>query len=104
MTSFDPSADIGVRQCCDCQRRTCRTQLDDLDEVTFGITAQNRAEGRIFNALRQKRAAELDRLSDRLETRVKVDLGRAKGKVTIEFASLDDLQRIVDVIEQAPGS
>ena len=36
--------------------------------------------------------------------RVKVDLGRAKGKVTIEFASLDDLQRIVDVIEQAPGS
>ena len=39
------------------------------------------------------------RLSDRLETRVKVDLGRAKGKVTIEFASLEDLQRIVEVIE-----
>ena len=40
-----------------------------------------------------------DRLSDRFETRVKVDLGRAKGKVTIEFASLDDLQRIVQVME-----
>lgn len=40
-----------------------------------------------------------DRLSDRFETRVKVDMGRAKGKVTIEFASLEDLQRIVEVLE-----
>ena len=45
--------------------------------------------------------AELaDRLSDRFETRVKVDMGRAKGKVTIEFATLDDLHRIVGLIEQ----
>lgn len=44
--------------------------------------------------------AELaDRLSDRLETRVKVDLGRAKGKITVEFASLDDLRRIVDIMD-----
>lgn len=40
-----------------------------------------------------------DRLSDRFETRVKVDMGRAKGKVTIEFATLDDLHRIVALIE-----
>jgi len=40
-----------------------------------------------------------DRLSDRFETRVKVDMGRAKGKVTIEFATLDDLHRIVAMIE-----
>jgi len=44
--------------------------------------------------------AELaDRLSDRFETRVKIDLGRAKGKVTVEFASLDDLRRIVDIMD-----
>jgi len=44
--------------------------------------------------------AELaDRLSDRFETRVKVDMGRSKGKVTIEFATLDDLHRIVGLIE-----
>ena len=36
-----------------------------------------------------------DRLSERFETRVKVDLGRSKGKITIEFASIDDLERIV---------
>ncbi|SDC43256.1 ParB/RepB/Spo0J family partition protein [Nocardioides lianchengensis] len=40
-----------------------------------------------------------ERLSDRLETRVKVDLGRTKGKITVEFASLDDLRRIVDVMD-----
>jgi ParB family chromosome partitioning protein len=29
---------------------------------------------------------------------VKVDLGRSKGKVTNEFASIDDLERIVGTI------
>ncbi len=40
-----------------------------------------------------------ERLSDRLETRVRVDLGKAKGKITVEFASMDDLRRIVDVMD-----
>ena len=39
-----------------------------------------------------------DRLSSRFDTRVKVDLGRKKGKITIEFGSIDDLERIVDLI------
>jgi ParB family chromosome partitioning protein len=39
------------------------------------------------------------RLSDRLETRVKVDLGRRKGRITVEFASLPDLERIVALID-----
>lgn len=40
-----------------------------------------------------------ERLSDRFETRVKVDLGKSKGKITVEFASLDDLRRIVDIMD-----
>ena len=40
-----------------------------------------------------------ERLSDRLETRVKVELGKSKGKITVEFASLDDLRRIVEVMD-----
>jgi ParB family transcriptional regulator, chromosome partitioning protein len=40
-----------------------------------------------------------ERLSDRLETRVKVTLGRNKGKIAIEFASLTDLERIVSIID-----
>jgi ParB family chromosome partitioning protein len=39
------------------------------------------------------------RLSDRLETRVRVDLGRRKGRITVEFASLPDLERIVAMID-----
>ncbi|WP_416901821.1 ParB/RepB/Spo0J family partition protein [Micromonospora echinospora] len=39
-----------------------------------------------------------DRLSDRFDTRVKVDIGRNKGKITIEFATVDDLERIVGLI------
>lgn len=37
-------------------------------------------------------------LSDALDTRVRVDLGRRKGKITVEFGSVDDLERIVAII------
>jgi ParB family chromosome partitioning protein len=40
-----------------------------------------------------------DRLADRFETRVKIDLGKSKGKITVEFATLDDLRRIVDIMD-----
>ena len=36
-----------------------------------------------------------DRLSDALDTRVRVEVGKQKGKIVVEFASLGDLQRIV---------
>ncbi|MGH3737311.1 MAG: ParB/RepB/Spo0J family partition protein [Micromonosporaceae bacterium] len=39
-----------------------------------------------------------DRLSDRFDTRVKVDLGKRKGRIVVEFATVDDLQRIVDLM------
>ncbi|MGH6657827.1 MAG: ParB/RepB/Spo0J family partition protein [Actinocrinis sp.] len=41
------------------------------------------------------------RLSDRLETRVKVDLGARRGKIVVEFASLEDLERIIGTL--VPG-
>jgi len=48
------------------------------------------------------RIAALDelaaRLSDRFETRVKVQLGRTKGKLTVEFASVQDLNRILSTL------
>ncbi|KAA1424845.1 ParB/RepB/Spo0J family partition protein [Mumia zhuanghuii] len=40
-----------------------------------------------------------DRLADRFDTRVKVDLGKTKGKITVEFASIDDLERIVTLMD-----
>lgn len=37
-------------------------------------------------------------LSDRLDTNVKITLGAKKGRVSIEFASVDDLNRIMGVL------
>jgi ParB family chromosome partitioning protein len=42
-----------------------------------------------------------DRLSDRFDTRVQVVLGQRKGRMTLEFASVSDLNRILEVL--APG-
>jgi ParB family chromosome partitioning protein len=43
-----------------------------------------------------------DRLSDHFDTRVRVALGRTKGRIVIEFATVDDLERIVALIEKPP--
>ncbi|WP_283139525.1 ParB/RepB/Spo0J family partition protein [Rhizohabitans arisaemae] len=36
-----------------------------------------------------------DQLSDRFETKVRVDLGKKKGRIVVEFATMDDLERII---------
>jgi len=41
-------------------------------------------------------------LSDTFDTRVLIDLGRRKGRIMIEFATVEDLERIVSMM--APGS
>ncbi|MDR4534924.1 ParB/RepB/Spo0J family partition protein [Glutamicibacter sp. PS] len=41
-------------------------------------------------------------LADRLDTNVKISLGARKGKVSIEFASVEDLNRIMEVLD--PGA
>lgn len=43
-------------------------------------------------------------LSDRLDTNVKISLGARKGRVSIEFASVEDLNRIMDVLTSGPAS
>jgi ParB family transcriptional regulator, chromosome partitioning protein len=39
-----------------------------------------------------------DKLSDRFDTRVKVEMGKRKGRVVVEFATLDDLDRIIKLM------
>ena len=79
--------------------------------VSEGISVRGLEEivavGDVGTAPRPRRAKPVapglvdiaERLSDRFETRVKVDLGKSKGRITVEFASLQDLQRIVDVMD-----
>ncbi len=71
-----------------------------LEEIVAVGEHGGRAERQVRRRPTAPGLADLaERLSDRLETRVKVDLGRAKGKITVEFASLDDLRRIVDIMD-----
>lgn len=43
------------------------------------------------------------RLSDHLQTKVRVDVGKRKGKITIDFATVDELERVVDVVLGGAG-
>jgi ParB family transcriptional regulator, chromosome partitioning protein len=45
-----------------------------------------------------------DRLSTRFDTRCKVTLGQRKGRISVEFASLDDLQRILTLMDPSNDS
>jgi ParB family chromosome partitioning protein len=45
-----------------------------------------------------------DRLSDLFETKVKVEMGQKKGKIVVEFATIDDLERIVKAMSPDPAT
>jgi ParB family chromosome partitioning protein len=90
---------------------------DDQDELASRIVAEGlsvRATEELValaqrgpNRAKPRRAAPAPRmtapaaadlaaqLSDAFDTRVRVDIGRRKGRITVEFASIDDLERIV---------
>ena len=38
------------------------------------------------------------RLSNRLETQVRIDVGKRKGKITLEFSNIEDLERLVETM------
>lgn len=44
-----------------------------------------------------------ERLSGAFDTRVTVSLGKRKGKIVVEFGSVDDLQRIVGLMDATAG-
>ena len=61
--------------------------------------------GSSSSRLRPPGLLELEQLlSDRLDTRVKVVMGAKRGKVTIEFATLEDLERIYRAMTAPPPS
>jgi len=72
--------------------------LEEL--VALGVgDSEDKPRARTRRAVAPGLADLEERLADRLDTRVKVTMGKAKGKVAIEFASLGDLERIVSVID-----
>jgi len=72
----------------------------DVEEIVATGQAGSKptkAKGAKQTAPRAKEIA--DELGDKLDTRVTVDLGKSKGKIVIEFAGLEDLERINKLIK-----
>jgi ParB family chromosome partitioning protein len=79
-------------------------------EEIVAVGGQERAAPapRTRKAIAPAVAVLADRLSERLDTRVTVELGKRRGKVVIQFGSVDDLERIagllgVSALAQADG-
>ncbi|MDQ4125212.1 MAG: ParB/RepB/Spo0J family partition protein [Actinomycetota bacterium] len=72
--------------------------LDMTGGVTAGPRSRRAAEesGAVSEAQRK--------LADHLQTRVQVQMGKRKGKITLEFVSADDLERIVGAITGQTGA
>lgn len=69
------------------------------------VTLANRGDGRPAPGHRRKPIQMpglqdvAERLSGTFDTRVTVSLGKRKGKIVVEFGSVEDLQRIVGLME-----
>ena len=80
------------RKVCPCGRRRKRWRSDGLKrQSTRRKAPSTRHDDRLGYIA--------DAFSDKLDTSVKIQLGARKGKMTIEFASVEDLNRIIDVLD-----
>ncbi|WP_269304457.1 ParB/RepB/Spo0J family partition protein [Aeromicrobium sp. HA] len=76
-------------------------QLEEI--VRFGDEEATPSARKLNTRPTSPRVGELaHRLSERFDTRVKVDFGKSKGKIVVEFATIGDLERIVDLMDPAP--
>lgn len=77
-----------------------RTRLREAEEAESAASSESSESAETMVApgprpLRPPGVLELESLlSDHLSTRVKVDMGARHGKIVVEFATLDDLERI----------
>jgi ParB family chromosome partitioning protein len=81
--------------------RSSSEASDDLAGAGFGEAEDDPATAPAGRVARLRPPGVLDleeMLGDHLNTRVTVDMGGKRGKVVIEFATLDDLERIYRVI------
>ena len=68
--------------------------------TTAGNNSNKPSSGKGANssALTARLKEVADEMGSTLDTRVTVELGKQKGKITIEFATLEDLERIAGLI------
>lgn len=95
----DPAAQERVAQRVVAEQMSVRA-VEEL--VTLGDVGRGEAPRQRSPKPVHPRAVEVaDFLSEQLDTRVRVDMGRSRGKITIDFAGSEDLNRLLSVL--APG-
>lgn len=80
--------------------------VEEAVRTRAGVEAAGEGRAASPRAPRSRPAGLLeleDLLSSRLDTRVKVSMGAKHGRVTIDFASLEDLERIYRAMTEPPG-
>jgi ParB family transcriptional regulator, chromosome partitioning protein len=73
-------------------------ETEDLVRKYSSMTATNRGR---TNGDRVRPAAATDaqrRLAEALQTRVRVDVGTRKGKIVVDFVSLEELERLMGIL------
>jgi ParB family chromosome partitioning protein len=108
LSSGHAKALLGLAQSADIETLASRIVAEGLSvratEEIVSIGAVGGPSGSAVRKLAPLKAPGLkdlaDRLGDKLDTRVSITMGKAKGKVVIEFSTLEDLRRIVDEIEK----
>ncbi len=73
--------------------------LEEL--VTVEKPAKERKNSRASTAVAPEIAAVAERLSDALDTRVQITMGRSKGKIVVEFSGVEDLHRVVGLLDES---
>ena len=98
---------LGLAQSIDIENLASRIVAEGLsvrateEIVSMGPTGSSAAGAKKLPTLKAPGLTELaDRLGDKLDTRVSITMGKAKGRVVIEFSTLEDLRRIVTEIEK----
>ncbi len=85
--------------------RSAAPGASEASEAGAPRAAPFEVDGRVPPPLRPPGVLELEQLlADHLDTRVRVDMGNRHGRVVIEFATIEDLERIYRVmIAGRPG-
>jgi ParB family transcriptional regulator, chromosome partitioning protein len=68
--------------------------------VSLGGDQEKKARKRSTKIVNPDAQEIANLLGDQLDTRVKIEMGRSKGKISIEFASMEDLHRIIAQINR----
>ena len=69
--------------------------------VSLGFTPEAEATKRKTPNIKAPGLKDLSqRLEDVLDTRVNIQIGKNKGKIIIEFATMEDVRRVIEVIEK----